>query len=188
MTTRRPIIETTSPERYRVQFTIGKDSHDKLRRVQALLRREIPDGDPGAIFDRAITLLLEKVEKAKLGAAAKPRPRPIRPGADRQLRTPILPSRDVPTHVKRAVSQRDDGQCGFISRDGRRCTERTFLEFHHIVPYARGGLATVENISLRCRRHNQYEADLVFGGLGELGRPHTPNSPAPGQPSARTSD
>ena len=52
--TRRPIVETTSPERYRVQFTIGRESHDKLRRVQALLRREIPDGDPGAIFDRAI--------------------------------------------------------------------------------------------------------------------------------------
>jgi hypothetical protein len=165
-TARRPIIETTSPERYRVQFTIGKESHDKLRRLRALLRREIPDGDPGAIFDRALTLLLEKVEKAKLGATAKPRPRSIRPGADRELRTPILPSRDVPRHVQRAASQRDGGQCGFVSKDGHRCTERTFLEFHHIVPYARGGLATVENISLRCRRHNQYEAQLVFGPHG----------------------
>jgi len=128
MTTRRPIIETTSPERYRVQFTIGKASHDKLRRVQALLRREIPDGDAGAIFDRAITLLLEKVEKAKLGAAAKPRPRPIRPGADSQLRTPMVPSRDVPRHVQRAVSQRDGGQCAFVSKDGHRCLERTFLD------------------------------------------------------------
>jgi hypothetical protein len=145
-TTRRPIIETTSPERYRVQFTVGKESHDKLRRLQALLRREIPDGDPGAIVDRALTLLLERVEKAKLGAAAKPRPRPVRPGADRQLRTPVLPSRDVPRHVQRAVSQRDGGQCGFVSKDGHRCTERTFLEFHHIQPYARGGLASVENI------------------------------------------
>jgi len=162
-TTRRPIIETTSPERYRVQFTIGKTSHDKLRRLQALLRREIPDGDPGVIVDRALTLLLEKVEKAKLGAAAKPRPRAIRPGADRQLRTPIVPSRDVPRHIKRAVGHRDGGQCAFVSGDGHRCTERAFLEFHHILPYAKGGLATVENISLRCRRHNQYEAELVFG-------------------------
>ncbi|PYQ44556.1 MAG: hypothetical protein DMF77_06970, partial [Acidobacteria bacterium] len=55
VSTRRPVIETTSPERYRVQFTIGKESHEKLRRVQALLRREIPNGDPGAIFDRALT-------------------------------------------------------------------------------------------------------------------------------------
>jgi hypothetical protein len=163
---RRPIIETTSPERYRVQFTIGKESHDKLRRVQALLRREIPDGDPAAIFDRALSLLLERVEKTKLGAAAKPRPRPIRPGADRQLRTPILPSRDIPRDVQRGVSKRDGDQCAFVSKGGHRCTERTFLEFHHIVSYALGGLATVENISLRCRRHNQYEADLVFGRHG----------------------
>jgi hypothetical protein len=162
-TARRPIIETTSPERYRVQFTIGKESHDRLRRLQALLRREIPDGDPGAIVDRALTLLLEKVERDKLGAAAKPRPCPIRAAADRQLRTPVLPSRDVPRHVQRAVSQRDGDQCGFVAKDGHRCTERTFLEFHHIQPYARGGLATVENISLRCRRHNQYEAELAFG-------------------------
>ncbi len=163
LTTRRPIIETTSPERYRVQFTVGKESHDKLRRVQALLRREIPNGDPGAIFDRAITLLLEKVEKTKVGAVAKPRPRPIRPGADRHLRTPVVPSRGIPRHVRRAVWQRDGGQCAFVSKGGHRCAERTFLEFHHIVPYALGGLATVESISLRCRCHNQYEADLIFG-------------------------
>jgi len=162
--TRRPIIETTSPERYRIQFTIGKESHEKLRRVQALLRREIPNGDPGAIFDRALTLLLEKVERTKRGAAKKPRPpRPIRPGTDRQLRTPIVPSRNLPRHVQRAVCQRDGNQCAFVSGDGHRCTERTFLEFHHILPYAKGGLATVENISLRCRRHNQYEGELVFG-------------------------
>src|SRR5260221_10018590 len=185
LTSRRPIIETTSPERYRVQFTIGKESHDRLRRLQALLRREIPDGDPGAIVDRALTLLLEKVEKAKIGAAAKPRPRPIRPGADRQLRTPILPSRDVPRHVQRAVSQRDGDQCAFVSKDGHRCTERTFLEFHHILSYAKGGLATVENISLRCRRHNQYEAELAFGPHGTSVVREANASPWPAEDTTR---
>ena len=165
--TRRPIIEATSPARYRVQFTLGKEGHDKLRRVQTLLRREIPDGDPGAIFDRALTLLLEKIERAKRGAATKPRaPRSIRPGADREIRTPVLPSRDIPRPVKRGANQRDGDQCAFVSKNGRRCAERTFLEFHHAVPYAKGGPATVENISLRCRRHNQYEAELVFGPHG----------------------
>ena len=37
------------------------------------------------------------------------------------------------------------------------------LEFHHLRPSAAGGLATVENIELRCRAHNQYEAELFFG-------------------------
>jgi hypothetical protein len=164
---RRPIIDNTSPDRYRVQFTVGRESHDKLRRLQALLRREIPDGDPAAIFDRALTVLLEKVERNKLGAAAKPRPpRPIRPETDRQASGRVLASRDIPRHVKRAVCRRDGGQCGFVAHHGQRCQERTFLEFHHLQPYALGGPATVENISLRCRRHNQYEAELIFGPHG----------------------
>jgi hypothetical protein len=162
--TPRPIVRPTAPERYRVQFTIGPESHEMLRRLQALLRREIPDGDPGAIFDRALPLLLEKVEKANLGAAAKPRPRPsIRPGTDKPARKPVLPSRAVPRAVKHASWQRDSGQCAFVSPTGRRCSERAFLEFHHVQAYAKKGPATVANISLRCWRHNQYEAELIFG-------------------------
>ena len=168
--TRRPIVEATSPDRYRVQFTIGKESHDKLRRLQALLRREIPDGDPAVIFDRALTMLLEKVEKQKLGArskSAKRAPaRPIRPGTDNRSTGDRPASRHIPADVQRAASERDRDQCAFVSKDGRRCTERAFLEFHHIRPYALGGQATVDNISLRCRRHNQYEAELVFGPRG----------------------
>jgi len=162
--THRPVIEATSPDRYRVQFTFGKESHDKLRRLQDLLRREIPNGDPAAIVDRALTLLLEKVEQQKRGttkrrATAKTARRPsIRPGTDS--------SRKIPAEVQRGVCQRDGDQCAFVSKSGHRCTERSFLEFHHIVPYALGGQATLDNISLRCRRHNQYEAELVFGPRG----------------------
>ena len=157
--TRRPIIENTAPARYRVQFTIGQESHDRLRRLQSLLRREIPDGDAGAIVERALILLLEKVESAKVGATQKPRAaRAIRPGTDGPTS-----SRDVARDVKRSPWRRDGGQCAFVSADGHRCTERAFLEFHHVQPYALGGPATADNISLRCRRHNQYEAELVFG-------------------------
>jgi len=38
-----------------------------------------------------------------------------------------------------------------------------FLAFHHVRPFADGGPPTEENIELRCRAHNQYEADLFFG-------------------------
>jgi 5-methylcytosine-specific restriction endonuclease McrA len=178
--TRRPIVEALAPERYRLQCTIGQQTHDKLRRLQALLRREIPDGDPAAIIDRGFDLLLEKVEKAKLGLATKPRRRAaesmrstesrpssgayetrIRFKTDKAARPP---GRHIPNSVKNAVWLRDGGQCAFVAGGtGRRCSERTFLEFHHIHPYALDGPATVENISLRCRRHNQYEAELVFG-------------------------
>ena len=97
--TPRPIVQASAPERYRVQFTIGQETHEKLRRLQALLRREIPDGDPGAIFDRALTVLLEKVEKTKLAAAAKPRPsRPIRPADGSKTRL------SVPRRIRKSAN------------------------------------------------------------------------------------
>jgi hypothetical protein len=65
--------------------------------------------------------------------------------------------------VKRAAWQRAAGQCAFVSASGRRCTERTFLEFHHVQAYAKRGPATAENISVHCFRHNQYEAERLFG-------------------------
>jgi hypothetical protein len=153
--TARPVVAPLAPERFRVQFTVGKETHDKLRFAQDMLRREIPDGDPGTIFDRALTLLLEEVARAKMAVTATPQPDQVAsPG-----------SRHIPAAVKRAVWFRDRGQCAFVSRSGRRCKERSFLELHHIQPFALGGEATVGNIALRCRNHNAHEAELVFGPL-----------------------
>jgi hypothetical protein len=158
-----------------MQFTVGAQAHANFRRLQSLLRREVPKGDPGAIVERALALLLEKVEKTKLAAAARPRPAAIRPGTDSPPSCGIKvapaatrPSRHLPSDVKRAVWSRDSGQCAFESSVGKRCSERVFLEFHHIQPHARQGPATVANISLRCWRHNQYEAELAFGPRGSL--------------------
>ncbi len=52
-----------------------------------------------------------------------------------------------------------------VRRSEGRCTETGFLEFHHVVPYAAGGPAVVENIELRCAAHNAYEAAEYFGPL-----------------------
>ena len=37
------------------------------------------------------------------------------------------------------------------------------LEVDHIVPVARGGLNTLENLTLKCRHHNQWRAIQMFG-------------------------
>jgi 5-methylcytosine-specific restriction endonuclease McrA len=152
MASRRPAIAPLTPERYRVQLTVSRETHDKLRRAQDLLRHTIPSGDPAEIFDRALTVFVEQLEKAKCGAVT--RPRSSKPSAEG--------SRHIPAAVRREVWKRDDGRCAFVGSRGR-CSERAFLEFHHVVPYAAGGTADVSNIQLRCRRHNRFEADLFFG-------------------------
>ncbi len=151
----RPTVVPLAPERYKVQLTISHDTHEKLRRVQALLRHTLANGDPAEIFDRALTLLLHDLERRRCAATSSPR----------EPREAIRGSRHIPAAVKREVWQRDDGRCAFVGRNGR-CAERAFLEFHHVQPYAAGGAATAANIQLRCRAHNAYEASLFFRSDG----------------------
>ncbi len=148
----RPVVAPIAPTRYFVKLTIGQETHDKLERIRALLRHAVPDGDLEAIVDRALTLLLKEAERAKHAAAE--RPRSTEPATEN--------GRQVPAAVRRAVWSRDEGRCAFTGADGR-CGERGFLEFHHLVPFAVGGATSVENLQLRCRAHNQHEADLFFG-------------------------
>jgi hypothetical protein len=145
-------VQPLAPERYRVQFTVSRATHDKLRRAQDLLRHAVPNGDPAEIFDRALTLLLIQLERKKLAQATAPRP----------LSKAKRKGRHIPASVRRRVWARDGGRCAFEGREGR-CGETGFLEFHHVVPFARGGEATVENLQLRCRAHNSYEAVQEFG-------------------------
>ena len=146
-------VAPLSPDRYRLQLTIGVETLEKLRLARDMLRHAIPSGDEAAVLDRALTALLSDLARKKFAAADTPRPsRGTAPG-----------SRHIPAEVKRAVWLRDLGRCAFVGTGGRRCAERGFLEFHHVHPYAMGGEATVGNIQLRCRRHNDYEARADFG-------------------------
>ena len=149
----RAVVQPLAPERYKLQLTIARETHDTLRQLQALMRHAIPDGDPARIIDRALSLLLEDVLRQKCGATKSPRVGAVE----------CSDSRAIPAAVRRAVWARDGGRCAFVGTHGR-CTETAFLEYHHRQPFAAGGKATVENIELRCRAHNAYEAQLFFTG------------------------
>jgi hypothetical protein len=147
------VVRPLAPERYEIRFTASAEMREKLRVAQDLLGHAIPSGDLAQVFDRALSLLVADLSRRKFAATARPR----------QSRGQSDESRNVPAEVKRLVAARDQRRCAFVAPNGRRCDERRFLEFHHVVPYAAGGLPTAENIQLRCRAHNGYEADLFYG-------------------------
>jgi len=127
--------------------------HKKLQYARALLGHSMPLGSDSQVIERALDDLIAKVERVKFGAAKRPRqPRPSQLG-----------HRTIPAHVRRAVRERDGSQCTSVGEDGHRCTSCGPLEFDHIRPIARGGESTVDNLRLRCRSHNQREAEKVFG-------------------------
>lgn len=148
-----PGVAPLAADRYQVQLTIDGDTVEKLRLARDMLRHALPSGDDAAVLERALTALLADLARKKFAAVERPRPpRGTAPG-----------SRHVPAEVKREVWLRDLGRCAFVGTSGRRCTERGYLEFHHVRPFAAGGPPTVANIQLRCRRHNDHEARAYFG-------------------------
>jgi hypothetical protein len=147
------VVTPLAPERYQVRFTASAETCRKLRLAQDLLRHAVPTGDPAEIIDRALTVLLEDLARKKFAATKRPR---VSHGT-------AAGSRDVAAKVRRAVGARDDARCAFVSKSGRRCNTQAFIEFHHVEPHGIGGEANVQNIELRCRAHNGYEADRFYG-------------------------
>jgi len=149
----RGAVTPLSPDRYKLQLTIGGETLEKLRLAKDMLSHAIPSGDDAAVLDRALTALLVDLAKTKFADTRKPR----------RARGKDPRARDAAAAVKRAVWVRDLGRCAFVGTNGHRCNERRFLEFHHVDPHALGGEASVDKIELRCRRHNDYEGRLYFG-------------------------
>lgn len=145
-------ITPLGPDRFSMQFTMSRDTYDKLRQGQDLLRHVTPHGDPDVVFGRALDVLLPILERKKHGRAKAPRK------VSRGLRH----SRYISPEIRRRVWARDGGRCTFVGSAGR-CAETSLLEFHHIHPFALGGPTDENNITLRCRPHNQYEADILDG-------------------------
>jgi hypothetical protein len=168
-----PVVTPLAPDRYQITFTASAETREKLQLAQDLLRHTIPSGDTAAIIDRALTALLEDLARDKFAATTQPR----------ASRGTAKGSRDIPASVMRAVWVRDLGRCAFVSKDGRRCDERGFIEFHHVVPHGVGGPPTESNLELRCKSHNAYEADLYYGPRAPEGV--VCESPAPYRRSAR---
>ncbi|MBM3995654.1 MAG: HNH endonuclease, partial [Planctomycetes bacterium] len=63
-------------------------------------------------------------------------------------------TRHIPDSVKREVWFRDGGKCV-------RCESQQYLEFDHIIPHAKGGANTVNNVQLLCRACNALKSDRI---------------------------
>ncbi len=153
---RPAVVEPLSPGRYRVQFTASAELRHKLERLEALMRSEVPDGDLAAIIECAVTEKLERLEARRYAHARAPRK-----GLGDTDTSPI--SRHIPAAVRRAVRGRDGDRCRYVDEQGRRCSARDRLEFHHRRPFGMGGDHSPENLSLLCPSHNRYLAERDYG-------------------------
>ena len=156
---RSPDPVPLAPGRYKLEVTLGEGARGKLKQLRDLLAHQIPNGDPAAIVERALDVLLTQVLKQKTGATDKPRARRVadeRPSRAQRTRA-------IPAEIRREVWTRDQSRCAFIGEDGHPCNETRGLEFAHLEPWAMGGEHSTTNVALRCIAHNAFEADRDYG-------------------------
>jgi 5-methylcytosine-specific restriction endonuclease McrA len=153
-----PVV-ALSPRRYKVEITIDRDTHDKLRMLEDLLSYQYGNTDPAVIVSQALDLLLTETLKKKAAVTDRPRRKRDSNGS----RPEATRTRAIPAAVRREVWKRDTGRCAFVDDRNKRCSGTRALEYHHIRPYGKGGGHEADNIALRCRAHNQHQADLDFG-------------------------
>jgi hypothetical protein len=150
-----PPVVPVAENSYKLQVSISRELRDQLREAQDLLRHRVPDGDLATILGTAVELLVGEVKMERFAVGRK-----ARTAAAGALATD---SRHVPDAIKRAVYERDGGQCTFLDGRGRRCEEKGSLEFDHREGFARTHRHGVDGLRLLCRAHNQHAAEKMYG-------------------------
>lgn len=152
------------------KITLTKSQTKKLDRAFEVLaaRGQIPE--LSQVVEQALDALLwrrdplQKAERAKKRSekiatapaqAANVTSAPV-PTAPAQ-RPKIVSGRrvQIPAAVRHQIWLVNEGQCSWHHPGGERCFEKKMLELDHIHMVCRGGTDDAENLTLRCRFHNQ---------------------------------
>ncbi|MFO7914914.1 MAG: HNH endonuclease signature motif containing protein [Candidatus Krumholzibacteriales bacterium] len=139
--------------RFEVRFSASKDFMNKLKKAKSLLSTRHPKGiNLELLFDELLEEYLDNNDPER-----------------RVIKNPVpekaqaTHTRHIPQRIKDLVYKRDGGRCSFVSKNGRRCNSTWNLQYDHIIPYARGGDNSPENLRLLCARHNRLMAEREFG-------------------------
>jgi hypothetical protein len=183
--TRRDEITPLTADLRRVHFNVGRQVVTKLEAARDGLSHSIRGATMEQVLEAALDLLLEKQARAR-GQVKKPRgggpiattaaaptvnetptAKPPQLAADPPTTEPVHrrtgPREAITAAVRRAVWARDQGRCTWPLDSGGCCGSTHRLEFDHIVPWARFGGRTEDNLRVVCRSHNALAARQAFG-------------------------
>jgi 5-methylcytosine-specific restriction endonuclease McrA len=178
-------------KKYKLEFAVEPQCMKKIEEAKALLSRKYPRGVPlGMLLEEALDVYLDKHsperkkqrrekrrarrEEKKNGERSQAesvqddnKKHTIKAGSSksrgRTCSTGEQYNRYIPQAVREAVFTRDEGRCTFIGPEGIRCNSTWNLHIDHIIPFARGGDHSLQNLRLLCGRHNQFEAEKAYG-------------------------
>jgi hypothetical protein len=146
-------VKPLSADRTCLRFSIKADTEEKLKRAQEISGANRLDD----VLDLLLEAYLEKKDPSRREARREKR------AEKKESRSEETAPRTATPRLKDKALARVGHQCSYVSADGNRCAERTRLELEHIKPRGRGGDNSEGNLTILCKSHNLYLAELHYG-------------------------
>jgi 5-methylcytosine-specific restriction endonuclease McrA len=137
---------------------VGREFREELEAVRTLLGHAVPSGKLEEVLLHVLRAQRKVLERRRYGSTKPAKTTTATPPAASSAHAD-----NIPAAMRREVYEREGGTCAYIGDRHRRCGSKLRLEYQHIVPVARGGRSTLENVTLYCRAHNLLQAENDFG-------------------------
>jgi len=152
------------PDRVRYEFDLTEKEAELFRRAQDILSQKT--GTSVSLSETQGELLkcfldrYDPVRKAQRKTQRKTNKMdPSRDRSEKKTPPSTKARTETRTRIKaeviHAVNLRDQGKCQAQLPDGRMCGQSKWLHYHHIIPKAKGGKDTVENLITLCSAHHR---------------------------------
>jgi hypothetical protein len=162
-------VEPLTADLRRLHLTVPKRVIDKFDAARDALSHSHPGASLAEIVEVGLNFILERTAKRR-GLVKNPRKKAAPPGelATPGKEAPVAakdPGRYVAADVRRAIWERDHGQCQWAIDGGGICGSTYQVEVDHASkPFAKGGrILKPEDGRLPCRPHQLVSARREFG-------------------------
>jgi hypothetical protein len=161
-----------SEDRIELKMSLKDELMKKLKRVQDLESQRTKRAcDLEAVLDAMADFYLERQDPVVKSERILKKPS-LRKEAEKDTKKKVDPSGDNATNsirynrlrltseTKHRVNQRDQSQCTHIDNLGRRCSNKRWVEIHHVVPVSHGGDNRLENLTTLCHTHHRMTHEI----------------------------
>lgn len=155
----------------RTEMTLlfSTEQMENLNRAKEVMSSTVVPSSWAEFFTKASDFFLSrkdplravKVRAAQKAIAAPPCAAAAEVEGESVLRSPRV---SLPEALKREVFRRDEGKCTYENPfTGEICGSRFQIEIDHVIPHAKGGADSLDNLRCLCRGHNMMSAEKNFG-------------------------
>jgi 5-methylcytosine-specific restriction endonuclease McrA len=176
-----------------IQFVADQELDEYLESIKNLMSHKNPERRYDLLFKEMAKIVLNKLDPTREKRKPKPKKmtlaRPTYPSSDHSqlekhkgpetrstpdnataLKTPapefqnLSQTRYIAAALRRKVWRTCDSSCSFVDPHTKtRCSSKHLLQVEHIIPLAKGGQTSINNLTLLCSAHNRFAGIKHFG-------------------------